>query len=453
MKVRFYNFSKKRNSTALPSSSYTEKEVRWKEATSVHDPVVEISGGPNTSFTYAYIPDWDKYYFVEDYTTVDYSRTEYSLTEDDMGSHKTEINAQYAYIEYATSNIDKMIPDERLATMQSRVISGAGDMDNPVFNSTGCYVLSVLADTSSGQTSAAVGMATVYILDQANMNKVAAKLCDVSVAQALNTFFNGDLMSGILGCIWVPFDMPNTNVTDIRIGNQTLSGISACMLTSFAQRQDTFQINLFLRYGTNDFRSYEPYTTGTIFLPGVGNMEMNMSDWYGSTKINISVTQEWATGNCTYILFHDNGAVIQSATCNVASECPLGKIKSKTEEGGYALLGAVGGALVGSAAAVAAGLGSALLSFMRHTASVGGSMGGRGCVLWPYITHCEWSIDTEDPDDLTRVGVVGGPVGMVDLIGSYTGYIKCRDASVAISGSDRERQTIDEMLNSGFYNY
>ena len=42
---------------------------------------------------------------------------------------------------------------------------------------------------------------------------------------------------------------------------------------------------------------------------------------------------------------------------------------------------------------------------------------------------------------------------MVDVISNYTGYVKCRDASVAISGSDRERQTIDEMLNSGFYNY
>ena len=453
MKVRFYNFSKKRNSTALPSSTYTEKEVRWKEATSVHDPVVEISGGPNTSFTYAYIPDWDKYYFVEDYTSVDYSRTEYILTEDDMGSHKAEINAQYAYIEYATSNIDKMIPDDRLATMQSRVVSGSGDMDNPVFNSTGCYVLSVLADTTSGQTSATVGMATVYILDQANMNKVANKLCDTSISQAITNFFNGDLMSGILGCIWVPFDMPNTNVTEVRIGDQTLSGINACMLTSFAQRQDTFQISLFLRYGTNDFRSYEPYTTGTIFLPGVGNMEMNMSDWYGSTKINISVTQEWATGHCTYLLFHDNGALIQSAVCNVASECPLGSIKSKSEEGSYALLGAGAAMLMGHGMAAKLGLGSALLSFMRHTASIGGSMGGRGCTLWPYITHCEWSIDTEDPDDLTRVGVVGGPVGMVDVISNYTGYVKCRDASVAISGSDRERQTIDEMLNSGFYNY
>lgn len=448
VKVRFYNFSKKRNSTALPSSSYTEKDVAWKDETSTHDPSVICSGGPNSSWTYAHIPDWDKYYFVEDAVSMDLGRTEYILSEDAMGSHKTEINAQYAYIEYASSNIDKMIPDERLAMKQSRVIMGSGDVDTPILNSTGCYVLSVL----NGITSC-VGVASVYILDQVNMKKVANKLCDTSFAQAVNNFFNGDLLSGILGCLWVPFTMPTANVTAVWIGDQIITDVSAYALSDFAERQGSYQVPIFLRYGTNDFRSYEPYTTGTLYLPGAGNLELNMSDWYGSQNINISVTQEWTTGNCTYLLFHDNGALIQSVSCNVSSECPLGQIKSRYEEAGYSMIGAAGGIMMGSPVAAAAGIGSAILAFMRHSASIGGSIGGRGSVLWPYITHAEWSIDTEDPDAADRIGTIGGPVGEVDLIGNYTGYVKCRDASVAIAGSDRERQEIDAMVNAGFYNY
>lgn len=448
MKVRFYNFSKKRNSTALPSSSYTEKDVAWKEETSTHDPSVILSGGPNPSWTYAHIPDWDKYYFVEDAVSLDLGRTEYILSEDVMGSHKTEINAQYAYIEYASSNIDKMIPDERLAMKQSRVVMGSGDQDNPVFDTTGCYILTVLS-----KTDAAVGMAAAYAIDQANMSLIGNALCDTSISQALCNFFHGDLLSGILGCIWVPFPCPTANVTGVWIGDQLVYPVDAHKFTTYADRAGVFQIPIFLRYSTTDFRSYEPYTTGTIYLPGAGNIELNMSDWYGSQNINVHVTEEWITGNVTYLLFHDNGALIQSVGCCVAAECPLGQQTSHYSEAGYSMLGAVGGAIVGGAAGAAAGIGSAILAFMRHQSSIGGNIGGRGAVLWPYITHAEWSIDTEDPDAATRIGTVGGPVGEVDQISNYTGYVKCRDASIAISGSDRERQEIDAIVNAGFYNY
>ena len=193
MKVRFYNFSKKRNSTAIPSSTYTEKEVRWKEATSVHDPVVEISGGPNTSFTYAYIPDWDKYYFVEDYTTVDYSRTEYSLTEDAMGSHKTEIGATKARIAFCSGLWWQSIPDPRMVVKTSKTINiSTGDSAKNVLDTTGCYLMTVL-----GNSAGAGGFGTSYLLDEANMQKVRQWVCGVAgVAQAIREFFNGNLASG-----------------------------------------------------------------------------------------------------------------------------------------------------------------------------------------------------------------------------------------------------------------
>lgn len=451
MNVEFYSFSKRKNSTMQPSTTGTVKACVWKENTSIHNPTVQVAGSVDPSFTYAQISSWGKYYYVEDAVTVANGISEYTLREDCMASKKTEIGATKAYIKYSASQIDRLLIDDRLATKSSKTVMGSGDMDNPVFDATGCYVLSVLADTSSGLYNSACGMATCYAMDQANMEKVAGKLCDATISQALTNFMNGDLISAILGCIWVPFSLGSTNVSEIKIGNQHLTGINAYMFPDFTQRQGTFKIPIFLRYGTTDFRSYEPYTTGVIYLPGVGNVDLNMSDWYGSAYINVSVTQEWLTGNCTYLLFHDNGALIQSATCNVASECPLGTIKSKEDAAGYSLLGAAGALAVGSVVAAGAALGSAFLSFAKHAASIGGSMGGRGCQLWPYITHVEWSIDTEDPTDIDYVTNLGGPCGGVDLISNHTGFLQCEGASVKLSGSEEERDEINAMLNSGFY--
>lgn len=425
-----------------PSSPYTEKDVAWKEETSTHDPSVICSGGPNTAWTYAYIPDFDKYYFVEDAVTLDLTRTMYILSEDVMASNKTEIGNSYSFIEYATTGYNKLIPDERLTMKQSRTIMGSGDTVNPIFDSTGCYILSTLS-----KYDADVGVAACWALDDTNMGRVAQALCDTSLAQSLCNLFHGDLMSGILGCIWVPYPYPGTNVNlGIWVGDQIIS-CDAHRFTTFAERQGTFQIPIFLRYSTDDFRSYEPYTTGTIYLPGAGNVELNMSEWYGSQNINVHVSEEWFTGDVTYLLFHDNGALIHSVACNVASECPLGEQTSHYEEAGNALVGSVGG----GAAGAALGIGTAILAFMRHRSTISGHIGGRGTVLWPYITHAEWSIDTEDPfDDLRRLRI-GAPVGDVGKISDYSGYIKCRDANVMIAGSARERDEINAMMNSGFY--
>lgn len=448
MKVRFYNFSKKKNSTSQPASTYTSVDCLLKESTSVHDPVLIISGGPNVSHTYAYIPDFDRYYYVEDYVSISAGRTEYVLKEDPMASHKSEIGSTKAYIVYSASQIDRMIPDTRLAVKESRNVAGSGDFNNPVFNSTGCYILSVLAKEQNG----AVGIATCYALDQTNMDKVCDWMCDTTVGQAICDFMDGDLKSAILGCIWVPFPMPTTNQNYIKIGDQISTSISVYRFSSFAERTGVYNISCHLRYGATDFRSMEPYTSGNIYLPGVGTMELNMSDWYGSTNINVNVTQEWLTGNCTYLLFNDAGALIQSATCNVASQCPLGQMTTNGSGAVNSLVaGVAGGLLTGNPISVLGGAAGAILNFNRRSPSISGDIGGRSCTLWPYISHCEWSVDTEDPEDLDYITNRGGPCGGVDTISNHTGFLQCEDASVLISGSDQERDEINQILNTGFY--
>lgn len=208
----------------------------------------------------------------------------------------------------------------------------------------------------------------------------------------------------------------------------------------------------------------EPFTSACVYLPGIGQVPINMSDWRASTKINISYTFEYVTGNVSYIMFSDSGAIIQTATCNVASQCPLGQISfggnasgllNITSNAGQAVAGAVSGngALFakGVSGSLAAGS-SMVLSSNTRASSFGGAVGGRLASIWPEISYTEFSIDTEDPDNANYIAMKGRPVALTHAISNHSGYVQCDgSASVSITGDTWERDEINSILNSGFF--
>lgn len=465
MNVRFYSgFSKRKNSTKIPTGTYASKTVRWKENTSIHNPVIELAGAPTPSYTYCYIQTWGKYYYVEDVVTVANGVTEYHLKEDVMASEKTAIGNTSARVAFCSSVFHADRVDNRCAVSTNKKLN-ASITTNPVFNTTGFYVLTVFNDDQYG-----VGCSTSYAMLQSSMDEFRKFLADDSVFGSLVNFFNGSPLQTVMGCVWVPFDFsdcPGDDVTNITCGDTDMNTKGYYITTGSCKRlkgypyiSDTYNIACNLRY--TDFRAVEPYTSGTVYLPGVGNIDVNMSDWKGSTKINVSMTREVITGNVTYLLFRDDGALVQSATCCVASQCPLGQTtvntsgaigSIKTMAAGAVAVAAAPAALTAAAAgAMISGAANMVLSFNQRAASVSGAVGGRSATIWPYIHHIEYSVDTEDVDDSTGyIQTIGRPLGEVALISQLSGYIQCDNAQVSISGSEEERDEINAMMNAGFY--
>lgn len=467
MNVEFYNFSKRKNSTKQPTSSGTQKACVWKENTSIHNPTVQVAGSVDPSFTYAHISSWGKYYYVEDAVTVANGISEYTLREDPMASHKTEIGACSTRVAFCTNPFYSTLNDPRIAVKTTKDIQGS--TAGQILSTTGCYIFTVLNNESNG-----VGCATSYALNQAGMDKVKQWLSDDSVYAALTTFFNDTPMSAVFACTWIPFSLssvPGSTVTDLKFGDRTLNGDNYYIATGDAKRVSGFAVisgtaslNCHLRYPVTDFRAVEPYTSGTIYLPGVGVLDLNMSDWIDSTKINVSYTFEVVTGNMEYLLFTDAGALVQSASCNIASQCPLGQITMNANgmmsgvgtavAAGVALLATGGVGMAGAAAAGAAisGAANTVLSYNKRSPSVSGAAGGRIAALWPYIDHIEYAVDTEDPEDSSGyIAIKGRPLGEVVTISSCSGFIQTDGAQVDISGTEEERNEINAIMDAGFY--
>lgn len=467
MKVRFYNFSKEINSTRVPSATYTEKECKLKDDTSMHDPTVQIASDPTPGYTFAYIPDWDRYYFVRDQISIAKGITDVVMVEDSLASHKSEIGYTIARVAFAADSYDVNIPDTRMTVKATKTFHGEGAQD--FLDSTGCYVLTVFNDDDAG----AAGMSSTYVMNHATLIALKKWMTDTAWGD-IGTYFNGRPLDSIFSCIWVPFPYDNSSgifgsCTKIHIGNRSTAGlpdpitISCYQCVDYAVTQNSAQITIPWQY--SDFRNMNPYTTGILYLPGVGNVELNMSDWQGSTKINITATMEYVTGNLTYILVHDNGAYIQTVTCNVAAQCPLGQMTVNTSGMVSSIKTAVAGAIgiaagvatggttvaIAGAGAMLAGAAEAALAANQHAASIAGSVGGRSAGIFNDILLTLYVVETEDITAANFVAFNGRPLAQSVMLSSLSGYIQCDNAHCSIAGSDRERQEIDNFLNTGFF--
>ena len=515
MNVYFYDsFNKRGNSTLRPNiidtSQFDTHACTLKHDCSEHDPVLLLNSGA-FNYVYAYIPDWHKYYYVRDVVSKANNLVEYHLSEDPLATYKGNIGITESRIMYSSNGYDPFIIDSRLqvkSTWKKDLSYDVGTTldptERPVFKVDsqgkgigGGYILTVF---NNGLTHSS-GISTSYLLNENAMSLVKNWLSLSSAAAYFNNYFNGNMLNGIFGITWTPFDIPselltwkdhifigdrNQNADNIRDFNPAAPYYETCYeIHGFPKFEKRFKLPIYLRYATgnvpDDFRAFEPYTTGNINLPGIGIVEMKMSDWKGSKYVNVVVIYEAITGNMKYILTHDNGIQIQSFECNVAATCPLGQITTNsagmmtglgTTIGGLVTLAAAiateGGslAIMAGAGAAITGVANTVLSANQHGMSVSGSFGSRISEFNPYIYHTEFSVDTEDPDDADYIALQGRPYDGVAIIRSLVPYpivpiyVRCIDGRVAPSTTVdgitycpnlREQEEINDILNSGFY--
>lgn len=107
MNVNFYTFTKRINSTAQPSGG-TSYSCILKEPTSVAAPEIALiwNGSSNpTAYNYAYIADFRRYYWVNNWTYKDRQWVA-RLAVDPLASFKSEIGASAKYVLRAASDYD-----------------------------------------------------------------------------------------------------------------------------------------------------------------------------------------------------------------------------------------------------------------------------------------------------------------------------------------------------------
>ncbi|MBO7694998.1 MAG: hypothetical protein J6T10_20460 [Methanobrevibacter sp.] len=476
MKLHYWTgFSKRDNSTKIPTATATQIDVVWKEDTSIDTPSVLLKGNV-LNIDYCYIPDFGKYYNVGAPIILTNGLTQYDLEEDVLATHKTAIGNTVAYIAYSSTGYDADIVDTRLPVKTTKTFR-KHEYTATIFDDDGCYILTV-ANTVGGVN----GFCTSYVCTKATIQSCASYLMSLDIDDRLiKSIYNP--FDAIISCLWLPLDVNTIQTTYctgpvsvvfgdlVCDGHEITPGVYAPSIASYALTNPYYtNIGLFTTFTPvyTDFRKVQPYTTYSLFIPFYGLIDLNASDVQNVVdNLNVCYSIDIATGdmsvgiNCLAI-----PGWCQTITCNIGVNCPIAQTSTNTTgtlasiggtAGGVAgaiisgITGNVPGAIVGGMGALFSAANTAL-SYSQRGLSIRGGVNGRSMIpLGNDFVLMEFAQDTEDPDNANYIAKYGRPVGVTHAINNHSGYVQCENASIEIAGDLWERTQINTYLNGGFY--
>lgn len=479
--VILYNFEKKNNSTKRPASDDGQLFIcRLKESTSAMNPVMRFDVGLVTSptdYNYAYIPNFDRYYFINDWT-FNGPTWDASMTVDVLASFKTAIGEQEMYVLRSADDSNGNILDDfyptktsllngsparSLAPDEVTISSHRGTVTDSNYwqktDLTGFYVIGVTGDNNVkyyGMTGN-----VFYYLMKDLLSFSPEDMEDVSSGIAKSI---AKPVQYISSCYWIPItSVPRfsdyAESQSIKFGWYSM-GPYYCMQLDpmFDSFSVEFKIDIPKHPYASSRGSYlnmQPYTIYTLDYLPFGAFSLNNIDISQDTKIGCSVEVDIATGKGELYVSTVSGKIFllhSSALYGVpvpiaqATNDLISSISSVLTGSVGAATGLVTGNIPGAITSYASGIISGIKSALPEINSVGsqGSVIGFRKHIPQVWTKC-YDIVDEDIEHKGR------PLCEEKELDTLTGYIECRDGDIDIACTEEERNQISSFLTGGFF--
>lgn len=469
MIIEFYNLAKKDNSTLQPNrADATQFSCSIKTPSSIQAPTVELDVGYVPVWNYAYIPDFERYYFI---TGTSYNRGvwEISLSVDVLASFKTDIGSTSMYVKRASAEktgtlIDNFYPVTNASTKDTKTFKSLSTFSG------GAFIVNVANGNNNTGTSSYVMSNTGFgqFLDSIMVNGNNQTSVWNSVVQSIDISIY-DPIRYISSVYWFP-DSYSTYasgnaITQLYLGNFIASTTCYAVTQSLATLTRSYTITLPKHPQASARGSYcnmAPFTEYTLNLGPFGAINLDGPAVANASSITVNVYQDVNTGLGRAMIYTAGGNELANIACQWG--VPL-----KIFSGGSATLGAVvqtAGAmtsLIGGALMSASGMGEGLTlgsvikdltsgiggveSIAKGTISSTGTMGAAVDHLMP------WTLETKfytiaDDDNANN----GRPLCAVRTPSNLTGYIKVQKGLVTSSAATRvELDSINAYMEGGFY--
>ena len=323
----FYKNDKKINSTKLPVSSPDDisLSVELKEVTNLFTPHLIIStdtfmsGGQIVNpmrYNYCYIADFERYYFVRDWTWV-LGRWECALEIDCLASFKTEVGNTTAYVLRAASRVNPNIVDTRYPTKAGYASQPLHERSivNNIWNtdlsnasiSEGFYVIAVTNNDIN-----AVGSVSHYAMSTAAMSEFMSKMyaaptwmniTDANISTDLQKMMINPIQY-VTSCMWIPIGFNTSYATsthNIPVGWWSLTLSSTVYRINDSTMSSTASATLPIKKHPqlNSYRKWlqlSPYTTAALYFPPFGFIPLDTSKMYGNEEVRVHVLVDYLTG-------------------------------------------------------------------------------------------------------------------------------------------------------------
>lgn len=462
MQIHFYTFSKRENSTRRPTGAAVTFDCNLKEPCSFITPdiVLQVQGNP-TVCNYAYIPDFNRFYFVENWT---YSRGFWSATlqVDTLASWREQIGASNLYILRCSAEYDGKVADTVYPTTADVTLQTT-QVENPwkqTFDD-GSYVVGIINGDSQN-----IGAVSYYVFTPHQFGALKlALMADTGwlgippeeiPEQALKVQFNP--FQYIASVTWFPFDVSKQDyVAGLKFGWWTLDAVGASRIaTTLAYIPITLPIPKHPQAAARgDYLSLSPYSRYTLNVRPFGSVPLDAAALADASSVYCPIYVDLITGDATMYVTPgaDNNNVIAQTQAKVGVPVQLAQIArdylgvaaTSISAGTSAMGSFLKGKVTDGISTAVSGIASTIEAAMPQMQTSGGT----GCIsdfVKPPKLHAEFfNLVDENNDDLGR------PLCKVRRISSIPGYIMVSHADISIPGTSEENRTIKTYLEGGFF--
>ena len=443
--IVLYHFSKRKNSTKRPTGQGTEVPCLLKSATTFQNPMFILQKPMNDMLQFNYAKWADHYYFIDSTTSINAGQTEISCTEDVLATYKNEISNYTCFIERSSNQTtlanDTMYIPTNDWVLSTRNVSHKEKIMTSTYSQQ--YIIRVVSRT---------GVASYYINGNQLNNLLDYMYTESNFTDVITdgiTKLMFDPFKYIVDLKWIPFvdrAFNNSNDEAIQLGfwdsGVTAKRIDEDTVVNFSY---SFAFDNPL-YAITDFRYYSPsFSNYFIKLPFIGVVALN------PYKIDESVNALYqfdATSGLCNVFLQSKKVVFASYQFQLSVPVQIGYASTNIAQLTTSAVSLVGAGLQGN---ITQGISSGIEAGRSITApevSMLGTIGNISNILNNQILEFNsYACTSINPDGASE----GYADGTVRSISGLSGYIKCRNASIEISGFTGDQEAVNNYLNSGFY--
>lgn len=472
IKVKLWSFTKRENSTKIPAGTATEFDCVLKDDTSIVNPTIELSANNLTSYNYAQISDFGRYYFIRDIISEANGLWLIELECDTLASYKTTIGSSSEYILRAASVGDEDVIDG-LYPMNAYVTTDEESWFSPFeWGSSAIRNKAYIIGVINNSTDPKFGAVTYYQLTTMQMGALLGFLLGATSYMNIDpTELSDNLTKALVNpaqyiveCYMLPFTVidPSTQTVNIKVGwwDTTVSGIPfnpnpsvlaydlGSKTITQAKHPDWDQDpNVYKRY----LRCY-PWTSYTLYAGPFGTIQIDPSAIARSASISYSVSAS-AFGDAQLLIMNYDGDVIYKATCNIKQNFQLAQLNNNPLGFWTGVIGTATGAAASAVAqnpagvitSITSGIASNMENLFPKLNTAGSQYNqSEAYSLWRLVSEFHYPVD-QDP--VHR----GYPLCQVKTINTLSGYILVSDPDIAIAGTAEENEKIKAYMAGGFY--
>lgn len=446
--VQFGAINKKVNSTKNTITVLTTETCNLKEPCDIYNPVFTVQPIASVNWSqinYMYVADFSRYYWV---TEVRFVLGHWEIVGkcDVLASFKGDIGTQPFYITRAEKAPLSAIPDPYAVIKTNPSVNNM--THGALFNTAGSYIVCCAGDTGN----------RFYMLPEAQWRSLYAAVFTSGFMNDYYTFWDALIQEVnnvvfkpedyVLSAIWVPVATTGQS-EQIKLGytNTGVTGFAITPGTLIWSVSEEWTIPQHPQAGTvGSYLNSSHYRNLSLALPGYGNIILDPDIAAACPIVDIDAAMD-VTGTVTYSVGLCETAGVpkwRTTVCtNLSADAGFtttraGVTNAITSVGKGAMMGGLGGAMVGAAAGFFTGMPQV------ERISSGGSRSvaiGREAII---LTITDYLI--EPPYDVSQ----GTPYCGVSTPGTLTGYMKCQDASIQCTGTQVEIEEINSFLNGGF---